>query len=785
VKNPLLIQGLKFDLRVYVLVTSYEPLRVYVYREGLVRFACRPYSNDPQHLTDAYRHLTNYSINKGSATFVENSQVHADNVGHKWSFSALNRHLKCTGVDVQLMWTRIMDVIMKSLLAVEPVIGARTKTTACHSHNCFELYGFDVLVDKELKPWLLEVNLSPSMQADSPLDWQIKGSLLADCFNLVGINRVSKQRLAEATRAKAKVLKVPGKPPGPPERRKRQFTRGRSALLRPKESVEADAEELYDLPSVPLGALELEELRSAANALLECTRNRNFIRLFPTSRAVQHYAVIVDSQEAMKPWPRGRKPAERLTSSQVLASLLFGPPPSHGTALEARPRCRAILCCRRIAVARPREDPQCEDGEEAQQALPCARAKVVRARSVATLGWEKMEKSGARLRSNREDPATSALQENGCRLAILEYLIRVHNRCSQLSHADRHKASQPEVTARLDAFCSIRSQANYGDDTTVVDRLQMACRAEMIRLVKLYWEHGSVLDGSVIHLASLLPALARRSEGQQALEKLALMTAAELERFLVGPTCDAQFRALLENYLVAGRGYKSPSQRGILRSRSAAPGLGGVRRAESATLVAGPLSELLCLPLTVGRAETPSQEKGRSNRRVMMKRTPAESLMEAGDVEPDSVAEVVKDPLPVARSRPQSGRSRASSRPASGRALSNSRPPSRGGRSRPGSAVKLEETPKASARLELPLQSLESEDALTSFVSHMERNERNERMESKVSLTSLSPSPSRRRNLERTPLAAPFPKGDEPGSSPFAKSARIKLFQFATCDIEL
>ena len=52
------------------------------------------------------------------------------------------------------------------------------------------------------------------------------------------------------------------------------------------------------------------------------------------------------------------------------------------------------------------------------------------ARSVATLGWEK-EKSGARARSNLEDPATSALQENGCRLAILEYLIRVNNRCSQ------------------------------------------------------------------------------------------------------------------------------------------------------------------------------------------------------------------------------------------------------------------------------------------------------------------------------------------------------------------
>ena len=132
-----------------------------------------------------------------------------------------------------------------------------------------QIPGFDVLVDNELKPWLLEVNLSPSMQADSPLDWQIKGSLLADTFNLVGINRVSKHRLAEATRAKAKVLKVPGKPPGPPERHKahrRRVPRHRSALLRRTETTDPTEE---PMPPVPLGALELEELRSAANALLE------------------------------------------------------------------------------------------------------------------------------------------------------------------------------------------------------------------------------------------------------------------------------------------------------------------------------------------------------------------------------------------------------------------------------------------------------------------------------------------------------------------------------------
>ena len=102
-----------------------------------------------------------------------------------------------------------------------------------------------------------------------------------------------------------------------------------------------EVEEAEELVSVPLGALELEELRSTANALLECTRCRNFIRMFPTSRAMRHYAVIVDSQEQMKPWPRGRKPL-RLTASQVLNSLLFGPAPNQGCELTARPKSRAI-----------------------------------------------------------------------------------------------------------------------------------------------------------------------------------------------------------------------------------------------------------------------------------------------------------------------------------------------------------------------------------------------------------------------------------------------------------
>lgn len=81
ITNPLLFEGLKFDLRVYVLVAGCDPLRLYIYNEGLVRLATERkisiyvvYEKPSfDNLDNMYVHLTNYAINKDNPNFVFNT----------------------------------------------------------------------------------------------------------------------------------------------------------------------------------------------------------------------------------------------------------------------------------------------------------------------------------------------------------------------------------------------------------------------------------------------------------------------------------------------------------------------------------------------------------------------------------------------------------------------------------------------------------------------------------------------------------------------------------------
>lgn len=198
IKSPYLIEGLKFDLRIYVLVTSCQPLRIYIYDEGIARFATHMYSKpDIANVTNMFMHLTNYAVNRGNVKFVNNKDLACDGVGHKRSLAYVYRYLQEQGHDIVALKMKIEDMIIKTLCAVQPYlaqcyIGCQPKDYT--RAMCFEVLGFDIMLDDKLRPYVIEVNQSPSFATDSPLDREIKKGIVAGALKLSWVSRKNRMR---------------------------------------------------------------------------------------------------------------------------------------------------------------------------------------------------------------------------------------------------------------------------------------------------------------------------------------------------------------------------------------------------------------------------------------------------------------------------------------------------------------------------------------------------------------------------------------------------------------
>uniref|UniRef100_A0A8D8UIQ4 Tubulin polyglutamylase TTLL6 n=1 Tax=Cacopsylla melanoneura TaxID=428564 RepID=A0A8D8UIQ4_9HEMI len=190
VPNLLLMDGYKFDLRVYVLITMIDPLRIYVYNNGLVRLATYPYAPpNSSNLNNQFMHLTNYSINKNSENYKESPEH-----GSKRDFVVLNSWFLKEGLDSTKLWSDIDDVIIKTITSVYPILKDKYEELFPdhYNHNvsaCFEMLGMDILIDDKMKPYLLEVNRSPSFNISGVIDERVKTPLLRDTFRLVNLGQ--------------------------------------------------------------------------------------------------------------------------------------------------------------------------------------------------------------------------------------------------------------------------------------------------------------------------------------------------------------------------------------------------------------------------------------------------------------------------------------------------------------------------------------------------------------------------------------------------------------------
>lgn len=201
--KPLLLDGFKFDLRIYCLVTSCDPLRIFLFKDGLARFATNKYSEPTNsNIDNVFMHLTNYAINKHSSDFIRD-----DEAGSKRRISTVDRYMRQKGYDIDKMWNDIDDVIIKTLISAHSVLKHNYRT--CFPNHvkgsaCFEILGFDVLLDRKLRPSILEVNHSPSFNTDSELDREIKGALVWDTLNLVNFGACDRRKCIEEEKRRIK-----------------------------------------------------------------------------------------------------------------------------------------------------------------------------------------------------------------------------------------------------------------------------------------------------------------------------------------------------------------------------------------------------------------------------------------------------------------------------------------------------------------------------------------------------------------------------------------------------
>ncbi|CAF0755345.1 unnamed protein product [Didymodactylos carnosus] len=203
IARPFLVDGYKFDLRVYVAVTSCDPFRIFVYKDGLARFTTQHYEEpSTSNCKDIFMHLTNYAIQKRSDDFIRD-----EDTGTKRRITTINKWLVEHGVDINKLWSEIDDIIIKVLISAHSVL--KHNYRACFPNHyrgsaCFEILGFDILLDRKLKPYVLEVNHSPSFTTDSKLDREIKDALIFDTLLLLNMPAADKRKFLEEEKRKAK-----------------------------------------------------------------------------------------------------------------------------------------------------------------------------------------------------------------------------------------------------------------------------------------------------------------------------------------------------------------------------------------------------------------------------------------------------------------------------------------------------------------------------------------------------------------------------------------------------
>ncbi|PFH32897.1 Tubulin-tyrosine ligase family protein [Besnoitia besnoiti] len=172
ISNPYLMNKRKFDFRIYCMLFSVNGTpKAYISKLGMARFCTEQYrAPTRRNIDNPFMHLTNYSINKdNTSSFIRSTDLHDDS-NSKRMLKDVFCDLAKEGVNIANVWDQIKSITARTVVCLYPWLNLRYrhvyKGRESEPSRCFQLLGFDILLDADEKCWLLEVNSNPSLRID-------------------------------------------------------------------------------------------------------------------------------------------------------------------------------------------------------------------------------------------------------------------------------------------------------------------------------------------------------------------------------------------------------------------------------------------------------------------------------------------------------------------------------------------------------------------------------------------------------------------------------------------
>ena len=183
IENPLLVEGKKAHMRLYLIFLSYRPLQAYFWKNGIVRFAPEAYLPKKGWLSNSAIHITNTALNQNHSNIklLDNSEIEDD--GSIWGLTPYVNRISANRGESDQIWGRLYQTASGFVNLLREK-GFFSETSSIPNNALIpKIIGFDALLDSDKKVWFLEIQRNPGQTGKGPIN-KINSSLYRAVFKL-------------------------------------------------------------------------------------------------------------------------------------------------------------------------------------------------------------------------------------------------------------------------------------------------------------------------------------------------------------------------------------------------------------------------------------------------------------------------------------------------------------------------------------------------------------------------------------------------------------------------